>query len=285
MLERVESFLRAGWAKGCGSAQEYDGHRVWANRRSRETPIAVWRTREAETIFCNGCRLFIIVWLGKNFNEKFCLLRKTSLMRWNDDDRVSTKAISQSWKTTIYRQKSLQLNGRHETLSTVSVTRWVDYFFNVWPSKCSKFCQILKRLFKTCQSLLEFCPRGEISPNLVTLSTVLLRLNRNGLISVHCEHRSWRDLSEIKLSPSTDHLWAQNILMRHLVNTKPNPFSNAKSLPDTFRAFFQLKYFLSTWNCEFPCLSYQQMYAWVVWAPGKQILTFINRANFVKKFN
>ena len=51
-----------------------------------------------------------------------------------------------------------------------SVTRWLDYFFKIWPFRTSKICpielelcqsrikngQILNRLFQDCQSLLKF---------------------------------------------------------------------------------------------------------------------------------
>ena len=63
------------------------------------------------------------------------------------------------------------------------MTRWPDYFFNIWPFSAMKirpiksqiakegaaFCQIRNNPFKNCQRLVNFCQSGKISPNLVTL--------------------------------------------------------------------------------------------------------------------
>ena len=65
----------------------------------------------------------------------------------------------------------------------ISVTRWLDYFFNIWPFTTLKFFNSISKLpkniqncakylmepFKICQWCFKFCHIGEISSNLVTL--------------------------------------------------------------------------------------------------------------------
>ena len=57
-----------------------------------------------------------------------------------------------------------------------SVTRCLDYFFNIWPCTTLKICQsrlkfrqILNKTFEICKRLLKICQSGEISLHLVTL--------------------------------------------------------------------------------------------------------------------
>ena len=65
------------------------------------------------------------------------------------------------------------------TYLTTSVTRCLDYMFNIWPSQTMKICsklqknclrsfKILKNALKTPKTLF-FCQSGEIMPNMVTL--------------------------------------------------------------------------------------------------------------------
>ena len=67
-----------------------------------------------------------------------------------------------------------------------SVTRWLEYVFNIWPFLTFKIYPIAKTfanigsqfgeiLFKNCQRLSECCQSGEFSPNLVTLQPTYLQ--------------------------------------------------------------------------------------------------------------
>ena len=78
-----------------------------------------------------------------------------------------------------------QLNTRVISITdTTSVTRWLDYLYNILPIKAKKFptlstfCQSGLTIFhntkwsvKNCKRFLIYFQSGEISPNLVTLDT------------------------------------------------------------------------------------------------------------------
>ena len=115
----------------------------------------------------------------------------------------------------------------------ISVTRWLDNFFNIWPftavkispiisqipKVCSAFCQIRNRLSKICQIFVNFCQSGKISQNLVTLlamshflSLILIFLSfsfishRNCLLNAllitlsHKTHRQFNSISRLLIA-------------------------------------------------------------------------------------
>ena len=76
------------------------------------------------------------------------------------------------------------MQSRQAQLAPDSVTRWLDYLFNILAMHKNEVlpnsknitkvdeivCQIVNKQSKNCQILLNFCLGGEISPNLVTLA-------------------------------------------------------------------------------------------------------------------
>ena len=70
--------------------------------------------------------------------------------------------------------------GHRDSLPVISVTRWMDYSFNIWPFTTNKMfllaynfakevCPILNDFTEKLPKALKVCQSGEISPNLVTL--------------------------------------------------------------------------------------------------------------------
>ena len=84
------------------------------------------------------------------------------------------------WRLTTWKNK---LKLTIKIWLGISVTRWLDYLFHIWPftkMKCcpipfkfcqkgSKFCQILNEPFQNWYSFFVLCQSGEILPSLITL--------------------------------------------------------------------------------------------------------------------
>ena len=58
----------------------------------------------------------------------------------------------------------------------VSVTRWLDYLFNIWPFAAMKIFPMAEMNPQNCQTLLEFRQSVKILPNLVTTDAGLSKI-------------------------------------------------------------------------------------------------------------
>ena len=104
-----------------------------------------------------------------------------------EDFSVESKFLSQTFLSVLSSK-----------LVMGSVTRWLDYFFNIWPFTTMKvcyfgkmfakvglkFCQLRNKPSKDCQRVSKFYQSDEPSPNLVTLVMGFLS-NPSHFASIH----------------------------------------------------------------------------------------------------